>query len=144
VVLDQEEKNKKNMKKLSDYREDYQRYTAKLSDVNRNIALAGIALVWIFRKTSGDSITITSELVLPSILLISALGFDMLQYLYQSIVWAIFYRHHEKKLVDDNTEILAPVEMNYASWVLFGLKVLSVIVAYGFLLNFLIDNLMCK
>ena len=129
------------MKKLSEYRDDYQRYTTKLSDVNRNIALAGIALVWIFRKTDGDSIMITDDLILPSILLISALGFDMLQYLYQSIAWAIFFSYHEKKLVDDNSEILAPVEINYASWALFGLKVFSVIVAYVFILIFLIDHL---
>lgn len=132
------------MKKLSDFREDYQKYTTKLSDVNRNIAFAGIAIVWIFRKTNGDNIAISEELIFPSILLVLGLGFDMLQYIYQSIAWAIFYRYHEKRLMDDDVELLAPIEMNYASWAFFGLKVLSVIVAYVFILIFLVDNLMGK
>lgn len=131
------------MKKLSDYRDDYQRYTTKLSDVNRNIALAGIALIWIFRKNDGDNITITNDLVLPSILLIAGLGFDMLQYIYQSIAWAIFHRLKEINSTDANADISAPVEMNYVSWTCFGLKVLSVIFAYALILKFLVKHLKC-
>ena len=132
------------MKKLSDFRADYERYTTKLSDVNRNIALAGIAIVWIFKKTNGADVLISSELIIPSILLVCGLGFDMLQYIYQSIAWAIFYGYHEKKLKKEDEELEAPEAMNYASWSFFGLKVLSVIVAYVFILKFLINNLIVK
>ena len=127
--------------KLAEYKSDFYHFTGKLSDINRQIAFAGIALIWIFKKTNGTQITICDELELPAILLAVGLGFDILQYIYQSITWAIFYRYHEKKNSNPDLDILASPVLNYPSWTFFILKVLSVIVSYVFIVKYLIENL---
>lgn len=130
--------------KLSEAKEAFYHFTDKLSNINRQIAFAGIAIVWIFKISDGENTVICDELVVPSILLIAALGLDILQYLYQSIAWAIFYRYHEKKDPKKDPDILASPCMNYPSWLLFILKVLVVIIAYGFILSYLVNNLLGK
>jgi len=52
--------------------------TAKVSELIRQIAYAGIAIIWIFRTTNN---TILDSLVLPAILLILALLLDLIQYI---------------------------------------------------------------
>jgi len=127
--------------KLEDYKQDFYTFTGKLSDINRQIAFAGIALIWIFKKSNGIEITICAELVFPSILLASALAFDILQYIYQSAAWAIFFRYHEKRSIDENQDILAPSFMNYFSWFCFIMKVLLVIISYIYIIRYLLENL---
>lgn len=130
--------------KLSEYKQDYYIFTGKLSDINRQIAFAGIALIWIFRKIDGSEISISNELILPSILFAFALGFDILQYIYQSITWSIFYNYHYKKIGDEETDIPTPKKLNYPSWFFFIMKVLFVIVSYTYIIKFLINNLVIK
>jgi hypothetical protein len=127
--------------KLSEYKNDLYTFTGTLSDINRQIAFAGIALIWIFKKTNGGESVINSELVFPAILLASSLGVDMLQYIYQSIAWAIFHRKHEKIKTEDDPELLASPYMNYPSWFLFSIKVILVIIAYIWIIDFLVDKL---
>ncbi|HCE59209.1 MAG TPA: hypothetical protein DER09_15580 [Prolixibacteraceae bacterium] len=126
--------------KLSEYKQDYYTFTGKLSDINRQIAFAGIALIWIFKKNDGENLIICYELVLPAILLAIALGSDIMQYIYQSITWAIFYRYFEKRINNDDTEIYAPSILNYPSWFFFIVKVALVLIAYIFIIDFLIHN----
>lgn len=130
--------------KLSEYKQDYYIFTGKLSDINRQIAFAGIALIWIFRKTDGSEISISNELILPSILFAFALGFDILQYIYQSITWSIFYCYHEKRTGDEDADIPTPKKLNYPSWFFFSMKVLFVIISYTYIIKFLINNLVIK
>ena len=37
-------------KKIEDYREDFYFFTGKASEVNRQLAIAGIAVIWIFKN----------------------------------------------------------------------------------------------
>jgi hypothetical protein len=126
--------------KLSEYKQDYYTFTGKLSDINRQIAFAGIALIWIFKKNDVGNLIICHELVLPAILLAIALGADIMQYIYQSITWAIFYRYYEKRTDNDDAEIFAPSILNYPSWMFFIIKVALVLIAYLFIIDFLIHN----
>jgi hypothetical protein len=128
--------------KLSGYLDAYYLFTGKLSDINRQMAFAGIALIWIFKETDGTEVYICHELILPSIILALALGLDLFQYIYQSIAWGIFHRYHEKKANNKDIDLLAPSSMNYPSTILFILKVLSVIVAYYFIIRFLATKLL--
>lgn len=50
--------------KISDYKSVYEGFSSKLSDLNRQIAFAGIAIIWIFKKTNGETTLINSELIL--------------------------------------------------------------------------------
>jgi len=35
---------------LQDYRDDFYTYSGKASDISRQLAFAGIAIIWIFKK----------------------------------------------------------------------------------------------
>lgn len=129
-----------NNMKLSDYKQDYYEFTGKLSDINRQIAFAGIALIWIFKKSDSGNFIICHELLLPAILLAGALGFDMLQYIYQSFTWAIFYRYHEKRANNEDIDIKASTKLNYLSWIFFSIKVLLVLIAYILIIKFLLKE----
>ena len=47
--------------KLSEFKEDYYHFTGKLSDINRQIAFAGIALIWVFKKGKEVNFQIDDE-----------------------------------------------------------------------------------
>lgn len=124
--------------KLSEYKEDYYTFTGKLSDINRQIAFAGIAIIWIFKKTTNIEMLIDPQLVLPAVLIVAALAVDMLQYIYQSVTWAIFYTYYKRKGKLEDEVINSPESLNYVSWGLFILKVLLVIIAYCIIFKYLI------
>lgn len=125
--------------KLSEFKEDYYFFTGKLSDINRQIAFAGIALIWVFKKGDNSGFQIDSELILPAILIVSALAFDIFQYIYQSVTWSIFYTYHNRKNKSEDKKIKSPEYLNYPSWAFFFIKVILVLIAYwkifGYLLN---------
>ena len=43
-----------NVKTIDNYKSDYEFYTGKASEINRSLALGGIAIIWIFKSTSND------------------------------------------------------------------------------------------
>jgi hypothetical protein len=129
--------------KLEGYKDTYEGASGTLSNINRQIAFAGIAIIWIFKKSNDGDILIREELILPAIFLLIALSIDMFQYMYTAIAWAIFYRVKEVEQIKNNVEedILAPTWMNYPTWILFGFKILGVIAAYYLIVTYLIDTL---
>ncbi len=126
--------------KLSEYRDDYYFFTGKLSEITRQIAFAGIALIWIFKKSEKSEFLIDDELILPAILIVSSLAFDLFQYIYQSVTWSIFYTYHNRKNKSEDKKIKAPEYLNYPSWVFFFLKVVLVLIAYWKIFTFLLDK----
>lgn len=131
------------MNKLSHYKDTYEQASGKVSDITRQMALAGIAIVWIFRQTEPSDGIICRELILPLILYVATLFFDILQYLYTTIAWYWFFRINEKKNYPKNSDpnIRAKPCRNYPTWCLFYLKVISLIIGYLFVFNFLFDKL---
>lgn len=124
--------------KLSEFKEDYYFFTGKLSDINRQIAFAGIALIWVFKKGENTDFQIDSALILPAILIVCALAVDMFQYIYQSIVWANFYTKKNRKYKSEEKKIKSPEYLNIPAWILFGLKVSLVLISYWFIFDFLL------
>ena len=125
-----------------EYKNWYERCSLKLGDISRNVAFAGIGLIWVFSKSAGDApITasaIPPELVLPAVLLVASLGLDMLQYLYQT---AETYGHFRWMKWKNIEELKHRDCWAIPSWILWGLKVGSVIGAYWFILSFLHSTL---
>ena len=78
------------MLKLSEIRKTYEDLTGKLSDINRQLCFAGFGIIWIFNKTGNETI-IPSELYEPAVWLVISLAIDVIQYVYSSIAWAIYY-----------------------------------------------------
>jgi hypothetical protein len=125
--------------KLSDYMRDSQEFSAKASDLSRQLAFAGIAIIWIFAKQDNSSLTIPKELIRPALLFCISLALDLTQYVVLTAIWTLFHRHHEKKLakVDDDPELVAPVWFGNVGWVFFWMKISVVATAYGFTLAYL-------
>jgi hypothetical protein len=128
--------------KLSDYKKTYEGHTSTLSNINRSIAFAGIAVIWIFKKTKSGEIQIDDNFLYPILLFIIGLAFDMIQYIYQSLAWFIVFRKNEKQYQklqaqDPNAsdEFEHQYWITYPAWIFFIIKVGVVIT--GFILLFI-------
>lgn len=124
--------------KLSGYKKAYEDLSGLASTVSRQLALAGIALIWIFKTEVKGVYCLSTTLLIPSWILIFGLTCDLLQYVCGAIIWGSFHRYHEKKkaIIDDDPFLLANPYLNWPANTLFVLKIVSVITAYIFLLNF--------
>lgn len=119
--------------KLEEIRKDYERYSTKVSDLNRKLIFAGIAVIWIFRVTSSGKTEIPKELITPLFWFILSLGADILQYIIQSLIWYFYYSNKKRKLKCDNTEqqiVNEPEWPNIFSWLLWITKVGATVFAY--------------
>lgn len=125
--------------KLQDYRNDFYAFSAKASDLNRQLGFAAIALIWLFKKDTAGQLSIPPQLLLPGILVVFSLAFDMLHYCVASVIWRCFYRSKEKARVSERTEIKHSVWLERPIWFLFGAKIACVMVAYFFIGIFLFD-----
>jgi len=136
--------------KLEEAQDTYERRTARLSEIVRQLNFAGIAVIWLFRsgdKTGG--IPYNDALLWPLGLFIISAAFDLLQFAYASAAWGIFSRHQEKKLNERNAKIKdpnvepddeiddAPGAINWVSNFFFWGKAILTVVGYYFLICYI-------
>jgi len=142
---------------LKDANELITNRTAKLGDITRQLAFAGIAVIWIFKKDVEGLPAIPKSLFAPGILIISSLFLDLLQYGSSSLLWNVYYRIKEnefkgrksaKRKPDaakieefSKVEFEIPDWFNHVQYFFFWTKVVSIIIAYYFLLKFLFKNI---
>ena len=113
-------------------------HTGKVSEIVRQLNLAGIAIIWIFRagnETGG--VQYSSCLKWPLGFFILSLVFDLVQYAYQSIVWASLNRYYFLKFQDEKKDVTVSGKWNLAAWVFFGFKTAFTVIAYILLFTFL-------
>lgn len=131
--------------KLSNFLNAYEEYSGKASDVSRQLAFAGIALIWIFRydvSDSSDGYVLPNALLIPLTLLIAALSADLFQYVIASLIWYVFHRHHEKlRTNDSDPELEAPYYLHYPISLFFIIKIIFVIISYVLFLRFAISSI---
>jgi hypothetical protein len=111
------------MTTLKEWRDGAHKFTAKLSDINRNLAFAGIAIIWIFKIQINEKYIIPDNLLLPLYLIIICLMLDILQYLFQSIIWTLFHRRKENEGIVEDEHIEAPKWYSNVSYVFLFSKV---------------------
>lgn len=134
---------------LKKYKEEAQYFTGKLSDINRYLSFAGIAIIWIFEKESQGEYDIPDELIVPLAFFVISLILDFIQYIYGATVWSIFFRYHEKrkeKHPEDEKykkdDVKAPKFLSNISY--FGLfypKVIINFIGYIYIINYLCNAL---
>ena len=131
------------MNRLSDYKLTYEEASSKVSDLSRQMALAGIAIIWIFRQTDLSGQIICKELIPPLFSFILTLTFDILQYIYKTVAWYIFFRTREKKINKKNPDPTTQANpiINLPTWILFGSKIVSLIIGYIMIFIYLFDKL---
>jgi len=91
--------------KIQGYRETFYTYSGKVSDICRPLALAGIAILWIFKRDVNGVISVPRDLLLPGLLIIAGLLADLLQYFIGTIIWFIYYRKKEIEGVAEETDL---------------------------------------
>lgn len=129
---------------LSEYKKDYYFFSGKVSDITRQMALAGIAIIWVFKISKDEQIFIDKLLIYSAFFIAMSLLCDISQYIYQTIVWKKFFDEKELKRTPENEDILAPREMNTIPQILFWAKVILVGIAYLLIIIYLVSNIFCK
>ena len=125
--------------KLKDCRETFYEFSGKLSDNARNLAFAGIAIVWIFKQGENGSYSIPDALKTAMLMFVVSLSLDLLQYIWQTFIWGRFYTYKENKLKhDESAEFLAPCVFKNIADVIFWSKVIALVIGYVFMLRFLL------
>lgn len=129
--------------KLSEYKNEYYSFSSLASSTARQLALAGIALIWIFKTQGQQGYQLPNELMLPSVCLILSLGFDLLQYISGSIIWGLFHRYHETKRTAafQDPDLEAPFYFTWPINVFFYSKIIAVLVAYCLLLSYAVTSI---
>jgi hypothetical protein len=111
----------------------------KASEINRQLAFAGIAIIWVFKIDAGGGRQIVPyELFLPGLLLVIGLGLDLLHYVLKSEIWYRITRKHEKA---DSLNFPVAPWVNYPGDILYWLKILATVSAYVLLVRFLVRQL---
>lgn len=126
-------------KKIEDYREDFYFFTSKASEVNRQLAIAGIAVIWIFKNPENSLTLLPTTLIKPLEYLIISLGIDLIQYVLGSIIWGLYFEYKERQVnqnIITNDNIKAPNIFSWSITFLFFIKVVAMFLAYKELLSF--------
>lgn len=81
---------------IKELRDIYDGSSTKASDINRKLIFAGIAIVWIFRKTTELNVgEIFPEEFKPILLLFCiSLCMDVIQYIIRASMWHVYYHFH--------------------------------------------------
>lgn len=119
---------------LKEIREDYVRYSTNVSELSRNLAYAGIGIVWIFKQSNtNDELlstfmsSIPSELKWPLILFIVVLILDLFQYVIQTAIWYPYYAKHKeihKEEKEDDVNLQEPEIYSAIPWCFWVFKLL--------------------
>lgn len=128
--------------KLEDARGAYESLSGKASDIVRQLSLAGVGLIWVFKSAGGITLSLDPCLLRAALFIFLALAFDFLQYFVGTTIWFIYYRYKERKGTKESDEFLAPPQLNWVAWGFFYLKSAMMLVAYGgYIIPFLISRL---
>ena len=120
--------------------DQYRFYTGKTSELSRQVAFAGIALIWVFKIESDSGARVPEALVLPGALLALALACDILQYASGSLAWFFFNRSKERAGVSLDEDVLSPPWMHWPAQFFFVAKVVIVAAAYFLIFAYLIQE----
>jgi len=128
---------------LDDLWSDVRELSGKLSDVARQAAYAGLAVIWIFKTGDAAKYHLDRSLGWAGALLVLALAVDLAQYASNiALRWRNARREEKARGVDyEGDDITLPQHLNRAPYALFALKVALVAAGYAVLLCYLLQAL---
>lgn len=132
------------MLKLSEIRSAYERSSARLGEINRQLCFAGFAVVWIFNRSS-SGLSVPWELYLPLALWCISLSLDVLQYLVKTVVWWLVYVANKGKAKanggEDKVQINESEWLNLLTWLLFFAKIVCMAAGYVVTIIFIFEKI---
>jgi hypothetical protein len=138
------------MANIDKFRQFHNEATAKVSENTRTLALSAIGLIWLFKHdVAGGGYQMPFNLFGPLRLIVIAMAFDFIQYVYRSIAWHIVFRNAERKLdkgeiKEEDNNLYVPGWVNFMAYGLFYGKVVVLIIAYVELFCFLYSSIIWK
>ena len=126
--------------KLSKYKETYTNYTKQASEISRQLCLAGIAIIWIFKGTTIDNkYYLDPFLHYPLILFSLGLLLDLFQYIVGGYIWKSFFTIEEKKVTqtDLDPDVKDHEDRSKIIWNLYYSKLFIIFIAYVLIIYFL-------
>lgn len=139
--------------KLSEFRKASEAYTSKASDIIRQLIIAGIAIIWLFKSTDNGRNVLDSFLIFPLITLCFAAVADLLQYLAGGVIWDRFFLEEERKvktkLQEDSTftsdpDVKAPKKFSDILYGFYWTKVGLMLISYLLITIYLFSHLQFK
>jgi hypothetical protein len=131
--------------KLKDLRTEFYAYTAKTSEIFRQLSLAGIAIVWIFKKegnTAGEYIrALPNELLLTVALFLIAMALDFVHAFIPSLILGIKTEREDLKGTDDERELNFPFSWTLPTWIFYISKVGVMVAGYWVLVRYLVGQI---
>jgi hypothetical protein len=124
--------------KISEIRDAYYDATDKVSDIVRQLGLAGIAVIWIFRSgADSGGIKYSHSLIWPLGLFVLTLAADLLQYMYKSLLWGMLNWFLWRQYHDNEKDVIVSGKWNLPTLVLFWIKAALTMLAYVLLFRFI-------
>jgi len=142
-VEDQRQHNDAIKNPLKNLLDDFYEGTAKISEISRNFAFAGIGIIWIFKNSKVNEQLLPIDLIFPLKCIIIYFILDFFQYVWRSINCYIIYKStekkYDKKLIDDHEigDIKFQDYIEIGSWSFFIFKILFLLIAFGSIYSFL-------
>lgn len=118
-------------------KETYEALSGVASGIVRQLSLAGIALIWLFKNGANSVPVLEPQLLQAAFFIFVALSLDLLQYLVGTLTWHRYFLYKEQQRTLPDATFEAPNWINWPTWTLFWLKSASMIIAYSFILPFL-------
>lgn len=114
----------------------------KASELSRQLAFAGIAVIWVL-KVGNDSggIPFSNELNTPLYYFVAALALDLMQYIYKTVAWGVLNHFNWKKYQNNDVDIKVSEKINWPTNLLFWSKVIAIGVGYVQLLLYIHSKL---
>ncbi len=118
-------------------KETYEALSGIASGIVRQLSLAGIALIWLFKTGANSAPVLEPQLLRAAFFIFVALSLDLLQYLIGTFTWHRYFLYKEQQGTSPDATFEAPNWINWPTWTLFWFKSTSMITAYSFILPFL-------
>ena len=113
--------------KIQKMLDSYEESSSRVSDLTRQLAFAGIAVIWVLRiGESSGGIPFTSQVLFPLYLLVIGLGLDFAQYLYKTILWGSLNWYYWKQHQSNDADVVVSGSWNVPTHILFLSNILVV------------------
>jgi hypothetical protein len=135
--------------KLSEFNKRADEYTAKASEITRQLILGGLAIIWLFKVSIDGTETLDRFLLVPLICLSIALVADLLQYVWGGKIWKAFFLQEETKAKANHNsdsskeldpDIKAPKKLSKPIYFFYWTKILLMLLSYLLLIVYLINK----
>lgn len=128
--------------KLEKFKDESYEFSKLTSDLVRQFAFAGIAIIWLFKFEKPQDQLIPKELIVPLLSFVMTLACDLLQYLIPTIIWTVFFRYYEKKFKGNTEkEIKANPILIFPGWLFFIFKIILLSIGFIFIIKFLVNKI---